>query len=142
MSSDNNLRSKELYKYTLYALRVLPMVMAFAYILMLGCFHYAPKYVIIPHLLGTVFAPLLFIYIISYVFRFCAFHRIFIHYYAFISVLNVSDHYLEPYFNDNIVTLIHDGGTLFFAIIAIIMYALKYKRDKCFNICKDKQYDK
>lgn len=105
--------------------------MVFAYLLMLLCFYYAPLCVIIPHLLGTVVAPLIFIYITSYVFRFCAFHRIFIHYYAFISVLNVSDHYLHPYFNSDVVTFIHEAGTIIFVISAIIMYIYKYKKDKC-----------
>lgn len=131
---EKSLKSKEMYKITILLLKVLPMTMVFAYLLMLGCFYYAPEYVLIPHLLGTVFAPLAFIYITSYVFRFCAFHRIFIHYYAFISVLNVSDHYLEPYFNDNVVTLIHEGGTLTFVIVAIIMYIYKYKRDKYIKV--------
>ena len=89
----NTVKSKGLYKLAIILLKVLPMIMTLAYLLMLGCFYYAPKYVIIPHLLGTVFAPLAFIYITSYVFRFCAFHRLFIHYYAFVDILNVSDHY-------------------------------------------------
>lgn len=142
MNTENNIKSKDLYKLTLSILKVLPMVMVFAYFLMLGCFYYTPKYVVIPHLLGTVFAPLAFVYITSYVFRFCSFHRIFIHYYAFISVLNVTDHYFEPYFNDDIITLIHDGGTIIFIILASVMYFLKYKRERCLNKCNDKLYDK
>ena len=137
---EKSLKSKEMYKITILLLKVLPMTMVFAYLLMLGCFYHAPEYVVIPHLLGTVFAPLAFIYITSYVFRFCSFHRIFIHYYAFISVLNVSDHYLEPYFNDNVVTFLHDSGTIIFLVIAIIMYIYKYKKDKCveiFNSCEN-----
>ena len=129
-----SVKSKNTYKVTIYLLKVLPMIMVFAYLLMLCCFYYAPKCVIIPHLLGTVFAPLAFIYITSYVFRFCAFHRIFIHYYAFISVLNVSDHYLHPYFNPDIVTAIHEGGSFLFGVTAVIMYIYKYKKDKCLKL--------
>lgn len=135
-----SLKSKEMYKVTILLLKVLPMVMVFSYLAMLCCFYYAPKYVVVPHLLGTVFAPLAFIYITSYVFKFCEFHRIFIHYYAFISILNVSDHYLHPYFNDKVTTTIHEGGSLLFGIIAIIMYIYKYKKDKCIklvNSCGD-----
>lgn len=135
-----SLKSKEMYKVTILLLKVLPMVMVFAYLLMLCCFYYAPKYVVVPHLLGTVFAPLAFIYITSYVFKFCEFHRIFIHYYAFISILNVSDHYLHPYFNDKVITTLHEGGSLLFGITAIIMYIYKYKKDKCMklvNSCGD-----
>ena len=135
-----SLKSKEMYKVTILLLKVLPMVMVFAYLTMLCCFYYAPKYVVVPHLLGTVFAPLAFIYITSYVFKFCEFHRIFIHYYAFISILNVSDHYLHPYFNDKVITTLHEGGSLLFGITAIIMYIYKYKKDKCMklvNSCGD-----
>ena len=129
-----NLKSKELYKVTILLLKILPMIMVFAYLLMLCCFYYKPEYVIIPHILGTVIAPLSFIYITSYVFKFCEFHRIFIHYYAFISILNVSDHYLHQHFNPDIVTALHEGGTLIFAVTAIIMYIYKYKRDKCMKL--------
>ena len=134
MSAENNFKSKALYKLTIAILKVLPMIMVAAYLLMLIGFYFDSKYIVIPHLLGTVGAPLAFIYITSYVFRFCAFHRVFIHYYAFISILNVSDHYLHPYFNDNVVTFLHDGGTLIFVITAFIMYMYKYKKDLCMKI--------
>jgi hypothetical protein len=131
---EKSLKSKELYKTTIILLKVLPMIMVCAYLLMLTCFYYFPSHVIIPHLLGTVFAPLSFIYITSYVFKFCAFHRLFIHYYAFIDVVNVSDHYLHPYINETFITTLHDGGTILFFITAITMYFYKYKREKCIKI--------
>ena len=134
MSAENNLKSKTLYKLTIEILKVLPMIMVAAYLLMLIGFYFDSKYIIIPHLLGTAGAPLAFIYITSYVFKFCAFHRLFIHYYAFIDILNVSDHYLHPYFNEKIVTGLHDGVTVVFIITAIIMYIYKYKREKCMKV--------
>ena len=134
MNSDNNLKNKELYKTSLILLKILPMIMVAAYLLMLLCFYFDSKLVILPHILGTVGAPLAFIYITSYVFRFCAFHRLFIHYYAFVDILNVSDHYLHSYFNEKVVTYLHDGGTLILIIVAVIMYMYKYKRDLCMKI--------
>ena len=76
MSAENNFKSKALYKLTIAILKVLPMIMVAAYLLMLIGFYFDSKYIVIPHLLGTVGAPLAFIYITSYVFRFCAFHRV------------------------------------------------------------------
>jgi hypothetical protein len=134
MSTENNLKSKTLYKLTIATLKVLPMIMVLGYFLMLIGFYFDSKYIVIPHILGTVIPPLIFIYITSYVFKFCAFHRIFIHYYAFINILNTSDHYLHPYVDANVVTFIHDGGTLVFLITAIIMYIYKYKRERCMKI--------
>jgi hypothetical protein len=137
MSTENNLKSKTLYKLTITTLKVLPMIMVLGYFLMLIGFYFDSKYIVIPHLLGTVIPPLIFIYITSYVFKFCAFHRIFIHYYAFINILNTSDHYLHPYVDDKVVTFIHDSGTLIFIITAIIMYIYKYKKDKCLKITEN-----
>ena len=137
MEDKCNLRSKILYKYTISLLRILPIFMVLSYLLMLTCFYYTPRLVIIPHLIGTVGAPLAFIYITSYVFRFCAFHRVFIHYYAFINVLNVSHHYFADVFNPNIVTIIHESGSLIFAISAIILYIRKCKNDKQFKSNKE-----
>jgi hypothetical protein len=139
MNTENSLKSKTLYKLTLGILKILPMIMVLGYFLMLIGFYFDSKYIVIPHLLGTVIPPLIFIYIVSYVFRFCAFHRIFIHYYAFINILNTSDHYLHPYVDANVVTFIHDGGTLVFLITAIIMYIYKYKKDKCLKQCNNKE---
>ena len=134
MPDSSSLKNKELYKTSLVLLKILPIVMVAAYLLMLLCFYFDSKLVILPHILGTVGAPLAFIYITSYVFKFCAFHRLFIHYYAFVDILNVSDHYLHPYFNEKVVTYLHDGGTLIFIITAVIMYMYKYKRDLCMKI--------
>lgn len=130
---EDTLKSKNMYKITLILLKTLPVIMVCAYFLMLICFKYLPSYVVIPHLLGTVAAPLAFIYITSYVFRFCAYHRIFIHYYAFINVLNVSHHYFANVFNPVIVDYIHHTGTVIFIIVASIMYFLKYKKDQCLD---------
>lgn len=134
MSTENNLKSKALYKLTIATLKVLPIIMVLGYFLMLIGFYFDSKYIVISHILGTVIPPLIFIYITSYVFKFCAFHRIFIHYYAFINILNTSDHYLHPYFNEKIVTGLHDGVTVVFIITAIIMYIYKYKREKCMKV--------
>lgn len=128
---EKSLKSKEVYKATLILLKVLPMVMVLAYFLMLVCFYNFPSYMVVPHLIGTVGAPIAFIYITSYVFRFCAFHRVFIHYYAFINVLNVTHHYFANKLDYGMVTLLHEAGTVIFLVTAVIMYIHKYKKDKC-----------
>ena len=127
----NSLKSKELYKATLALLKRLPMIMAFSYLMMLFCFNFIPEYVIIPHILGTIVPMMTFLYITSYVFKFCAFHRLFIHYYVFIDILNVTDHYFCNYLNEGVVTFLHDSGTIIFLITALVMYIYKYKKDKC-----------
>lgn len=142
MSGENNLKSKALYKLTLDTLKVLPMVMAFSYLAMFALANTIEDLVIIPHLLGTVIAPLVFLYLTSYVFKFCAFHRMFIHYYAFIDLLNVTDYYIRIPISDEAITTLHDSVTIVFLVMVVITYIIKFKKDKCLKQCNEKQYDK
>ena len=141
MNNENNLKSKVLYKITLYVLKVLPMIMAFSYLIMFVLANTVESFVIIPHIMGTVIAPLAFVYLTSYVFRFCAFHRLFIHYYAFVELLNVTDYYVKIPISDAAITFIHDSVTIIFLILAVVMYIYKYKKDKCLKLCNNKEYD-
>lgn len=125
------LHSKSVYKTTVKLLKLLPMIMVVSYFLMLLLFYTADRYIVIPHVLGTVIAPLVFIYLISYVFRYCTFHRMFIHYYAFIQLLNVIGHYHWLPTDGETTTLIHDGVTILFIIGAVIMYVIKFRKAEC-----------
>ena len=141
MTNETSLRSKALYKVTLYVLKMLPMIMAFSYLIMFVLANTIESFVIVPHIIGTVIAPLAFVYLTSYVFRFCAFHRLFIHYYAFVELLNVTDYYIRIPISDAAITFIHDSVTIVFLILAVIMYIYKYKKDKCLKLCNNKEYD-
>lgn len=137
MNNENNLKSKALYKITLYVLKILPMIMAFSYLIMFVLANTIESFVIVPHIIGTVIAPLAFVYLTSYVFRFCAFHRLFIHYYAFVELLNVTDYYIRIPISDAAITFIHDSVTIVFLILAVVMYIYKYKKDKCSKLCNN-----
>ena len=141
MTNETNLRSKALYKITLYVLKILPMIMAFSYLIMFVLANTVESFVIIPHIMGTVIAPLAFLYLTSYVFKFCAFHRLFIHYYAFVELLNVTDYYIGIPISDTAITFIHDSVTIVFLILAVVLYIYKYKKDKCLKQCNNKEYD-
>ena len=126
--------SKTLYKSTLVLLKVLPMIMAFSYLVMFVLANTIESLVIVPHIIGTVIAPLVFLYLTSYVFKFCAFHRLFIHYYTFVELLNVTDYYIRIPISDKAITTLHDSVTIVFLILAVVTYIIKYKKDKCAEI--------
>jgi hypothetical protein len=132
--TESTLKSKTLYKITLLTLKMLPMIMSFSYLIMFVLANTVEDWVIIPHILGTVIAPLAFVYLTSYVFRFCAFHRMFIHYYAFVELLNVTDYYVRIPISDEAITLLHDSVTIIFLISVVITYIIKYKKDKCLKL--------
>jgi hypothetical protein len=132
--TESTLKSKTLYKITLLTLKMLPMIMSFSYLIMFVLANTVEDWVIIPHILGTVIAPLAFVYLTSYVFRFCAFHRMFIHYYAFVELLNVTDYYVRIPISDKAITILHDSVTIIFLISVVITYIIKYKKDKCLKL--------
>ena len=114
------------------------MVMCFSYLIMFVLANTIEDLVIIPHILGTVIAPLVFLYLTSYVFKFCAFHRMFIHYYAFIELLNVTDYYIRIPISDEAITTLHDSVTVVFLVMVVITYIIKFKKDKCLKQCNNK----
>lgn len=142
MNTETSLKSKDLYKLTLSTLKLLPMIMAFSYLAMFTLANTIEDLVIIPHILGTVIAPLAFLYLTSYVFRFCAFHRMFIHYYALTSLLNVTDYYIRIPISDEAITTLHDSVTIVFLVLVVITYIIKFKKDKCLKQLNKEQYDK
>lgn len=132
--SETTLKSKYLYKLTLVTIKLLPMIMVISYLIMFVLANTIESLVIIPHILGTVIAPLVLLYLISYLFRYCYFHRIFIHYYAFIEILNVTDYYIRIPISDKTITLIHDGVSIIFIVSVIVIYIIKFKKDTCCNL--------
>ena len=60
--NESTLKSKTMYKSTLILLKVLPMIMSFSYLIMFVLANTIESLVIIPHILGTVIAPLMFVY--------------------------------------------------------------------------------
>jgi hypothetical protein len=132
--SDTTLKSKSLYKLTLVTIKLLPMIMVISYIIMFILANTIEQFVIIPHILGTVIAPLVLLYLISYLFKYCYFHRLFIHYYAFIEILNVTDYYIKIPISDKAITLLHDSVSIIFIISVIIIYIIKFKKDTCCSL--------
>lgn len=132
--SETTLKSKYLYKLTLATIKLLPMIMVVSYILMFILANTIEAFVIIPHILGTVIAPLVLLYLISYLFRYCYFHRMFIYYYAFVEILNVTDYYVRIPISDKAISLLHDSVSIIFIISVIVIYIIKFKKDTCCNL--------
>lgn len=96
------------------------MVITFICILntTLSCFDiYTP---ILSCIGGTSLLTLLFLYISSYVFKFCSYHRIFLHYILVSQILNIIDFYFTIPLTDNIYLFLH--YILFGIFLFIILY--------------------
>ena len=72
--------SKPLYKIELYLLKVIPMAMVALCLANTTLFYFGIDATILTYMGGVSFLTLGFLYLSSYVFKFCAYHRMFLHY--------------------------------------------------------------
>ena len=94
MAAEASLGSKELYKIQLYLLKVIPMVMAFICILNTLLSYFDIDLPVLSYIASNSIITIVYFYISSYVFRFCEYHRMFMHYITVTWILNVVDLYI------------------------------------------------
>ena len=81
MAVEESLRSKTLYKVEIGLLKIIPMVLAGIYLNNTILSYFLDiDLIILSYIGGISLLPLIFLYLSSYVFRFCIYHRVFLHY--------------------------------------------------------------
>ena len=103
----NSLRNKDLYKIELYLLKVMPMLLAAIYLIYTVLSYYDIVLPALSYIGGLSFIPLLFMYISSYVFRFCSYHRMFLHYIVINDLINLIDYYYTLPISDWELLILH-----------------------------------
>ena len=129
----NSLRNKSLYKTELYLLKVMPMLLAAIYLINTVLSYYDVIIPALSYIGGLSFIPLLFMYISSYVFRFCSYHRMFLHYIVINDLINLIDYYYTLPISDWKLLVLHmsiAGISLFIILYLYVKSNRKYaKRD-------------
>ena len=125
MEERSRLRNKRLYKATLTLLRVIPMLLALCYALNTFLYLLGIDSYILSHIAGMSFLPMFFLYLTSYVFQFCAYHRMFLHYVVVNDTLNILDSCVGVNIDDWTYVYIH--SIVLFIFIMIILYLYKRK---------------
>lgn len=120
--------NKALYKIQLYLLKVIPMVMAFIYLLNMILSYYNIDLEIFSYLAGNSVLTIMFLYISSYVFKFCKYHRMFIHYTTFIWILNIYDLYIGIPLNDRNLFTMYLSITGIFLFIILYLYVKSHSK--------------
>ena len=108
-------------------LKVIPMLLAFLAILNTMFGFLGIDCSIISMLGGVSFLPLTFLYLSSFVFRFCIYHRMFLHYILLNNILELVDYYIGipiATFNLFIIHISLVGSFLF-----LILYF--YRKERC-----------
>lgn len=115
------------HKVMLFLLKIIPAVMAVSYFLNVFCAFMGIGLQIASHYLGMFLAPMMYLYISSYVFKFCEYHRWFIHYLVVSEFVTLTDWYFKIPVSNEIMCMIHFGITGVFIVGVIIFNIYKYR---------------
>lgn len=86
--------NKLLYKIELCLVKVIPMIYALLSLLNTTLSYFNIEAVMLSYIGSVSFITLLLLYITPYVFKFCEYHRMFIHYTTVTWILNIIDLYI------------------------------------------------
>ena len=92
--------NKLLYKIELCLVKVVPMIYALLSLLNTTLSYFNIEAVILSYIGSVSLVTLLLLYVTSYVFKFCEYHRMFIHYTTVTWILNIIDLYIGISIND------------------------------------------
>ena len=115
--------SKVLHKVLLYTVKVIPMVISGIYVLNTVLSYYCIDLPVFSYLVQYLF--ILFIYLASFTFKFCRWHRMFIHYITVILTINIVDYHWGIPVSDRGMLLIY--GIITGVFLFVIVY-LKFRR--------------
>lgn len=121
-------KDRILYRYELGLLKILPILIALICFIntLLSLFHIDLP--VLSYLGGVSFIPLIFMYLSSYVFKFCEYHRMFLHYVVLDNILSIVDLYVGIPVIARIIVLIHI--ILFGICLFVILYLYLKSRKK------------
>lgn len=123
----DELRSKSLYKVVLVLLKIIPMLLALFDIVntAIGILGFECHW--ISYFGGISFLTLAFLYLASYVFRFCKYHRMFLHYVLLTNTISVIDFEFGIPVSNYTMLCVHI--VLLGLLLFLVLYF--YHREKC-----------
>ena len=128
MDAEEKLKSKHLYKLTLFSIKIIPVVIAGIYLLNTVLSYCGFDLEILSYI--VFFLLLAFLYLVSYVFRFCKWHRMFLHYILLNTILNIIDYYIGIPLSDWELFNMYMIITGIFVFLIVYFKVKQEKRDK------------
>lgn len=120
MAKEENLRSKYLYKILLILLKYIPLIISLFYIINTLTAFVGIDIPVLSNIAGMSLFTWLFMYISTWVFRFCIYHRMFLYYILITDIVNITDYYIGIPVSDYNLIIIHG------LIIGISLFLILY----------------
>jgi hypothetical protein len=89
------LKSKYLYKILLLLLKYIPILISLVYIINTITAIFGIDLPVLSAIAGMSLLPWVFIYVATWVFRFCIYHRMFLYYILATDLTNIIDYYIH-----------------------------------------------
>ena len=119
--------NKSLYKMELYLIKIIPMLFAGLSLLNTTLSYFDIDIPLISYIGSVSILTLMFMYLSSYVFKFCIYHRMFIHYTSLNWILNIIDYYIGIPLDNR------DLFILYMSITGIFLFLILYLRNEHIN---------
>lgn len=124
INAEEGLSNKKLlYKSVLYSVKIIPMLIAGIYLLNTVLSYYGIDWEGFSYIVQFLFIG--FIYLASITFRFCVYHRLFIHYILLTLVLNIIDYHWGIPLSDRNLFL------MYIIITGVFLFLILYFHQKC-----------
>lgn len=94
MTEAVSLNPRRLHKITIEALKVIPMLLALTTLLNQTLSFFGIDLEVLGYIGGVSLLPMIFLYIASYCFQFCSYHRMFLHYVVICDIITLIDYYI------------------------------------------------
>lgn len=125
MTKVENGVGKSLYKIELLCIKVIPFIIALCYVANTISSYLYKELPILSFIGGMSILPLTFLYLSSFVFRFCIYHRLPIYYIAISDILAYYDMYIGiPISNRNLFVI----NLLIVGIFILLLVYFKFKQ--------------
>ena len=121
--------SRVLYKAVIVAIKIIPILIATLFLVrsILSCVDVDVTW--LSYLCGMSLIPLLFMYLVSYAFKFCTYHRMFLHYIVVNDAINYIDYYIGIPLQYHELLRLHIIIAGIFLLL-IIYYHQKWKKEQ------------
>lgn len=126
-----------LYKIELYSLKIIPMLLALVNFINIVLSFNGIDIPLLSYIGGISFITLAFLYISNYVFKFCEYHRMFLHYIVICNLINIYDYYIGIPITNKILLILH---LIIAGICLIIILYLYVKANKKIIIKTNRRY--
>lgn len=124
IAAEESLNRKTLYKVVLFTIKVIPMLVTLLYLFNTILSYYEIDCRVFSYIGGTSFLFIVFLYAASLAFRFCKYHRMFIHYISVNWLLDIIDYEYGIPISDKGLFLVY------IVIAGIFLFLVLYYHEK------------